>query len=88
MCNFIMGMTWWHSCLSFCCYNVYPFQKLVLDFAIFCTHMLYETFIGFVLSVSGQSLFIPNLGHLLWSLQSKTETSIGNEKNSAFHHDC
>ena len=68
--NYFMGMIWWHSCVS-CSDIMHSFQKLVSDLVIFCTYYVhYKTLIGFALSVSGQSLYIPYLGHLLWILQS------------------
>ena len=51
-------------------------------------HGWVKTFIGFALSVSGQRLFIPYLGHLLWSLLSMKRIIIGSEKVSAFPQRC
>ena len=48
--------------------------------------MHYKTFIWFALSASGQRLFIPYPGHLLWTLLAVKGISIGNEKASAFPH--
>ena len=46
----------------------------------------YKTFIGFALRVSGQRLFIQDLGHLLWSLQSVRGLSIYNEERQTLSH--
>ena len=57
-------------------HSFYKFISEIGNFLHLYEH--YKSFIGFALSVSGQSLCIPNLGYLLWILQSMKGIGIGN----------
>ena len=57
-----------------------PFKIWIQILAIFCTYVC------IIKPSSGQILFIPNLGHLLWSLQSMGEISIYNEERQKFSY--
>ena len=65
---------------------MHSFQKLFQILAKSSIYVHFKTFIEFALSAWQQSPYIPNLGHLLWILQSMEGISIGNEKMSAFPH--
>ena len=57
---------------------MHSFYKFVSDFGNFLHSVHYKCFIGFALNVLGQSLYIPNLGHLFWILQPMNGIRIGN----------
>ena len=63
-----MGKIWCIT-VSLFCYNAL-FSKLVSDLGTFCQLCTNKIPIEFALQDEHKHIAIPNLGHLLWSLQS------------------